>query len=98
MFFFHTNKDSFHANQDVMFYFILSSLHMFIPLGVINILIPKVRTESAKKGTFNTGAQAFNNLPLHLKRVDSVVIFKTQLNDIIFRVLVNLLDFFYLVI
>ena len=78
-----------------MFYFILSSLHMFIPLGVINILIPK---ESAKKGTFNTGAQAFNNLPLHLKRVDSVVIFKTQLNDIIFRVLVNLLDFFYLVI
>ena len=78
-----------------MFYFILSSLHMFIPLGVINILIP---TESAKKGTLNTGAQAFNNLPLHLKRVDSVVIFKTQLNDIIFRVLVNLLDFFYLVI
>ena len=46
-----------------MFYFILSSLHMFIPLGVINILIPKVRTESAKKGPFNTGAQAFNNLP-----------------------------------
>ena len=81
-----------------MFYFILSSLHMFIPLGVINILIPKVRTESTKKGTFNTGAQAFNNLPLHLKRVDSVVIFKTQLNDIIFRVLVNLLDFFYSVI
>ena len=47
----------------LMFYFILSSLHMFIPLGVINILIPKVRTESAKKGPFNTGAQVFNNLP-----------------------------------
>ena len=98
MFFFHTNKDSFMRTRMLMFYFILSSLHMFIPLGVINILIPKVRTESAKKGTFNTGAQAFNNLPLHLKRDDSVVIFKTQLNDIIFRVLINLLDFFYLVI
>lgn len=59
MFFFHTNKDSFHANQDVVFYFILSSLHMFIPLGVINILIPKVRTESAKKGTFNTWSPGF---------------------------------------
>ena len=30
------------------------------------------------------GAQAFNNLPPHLKEVDSVVIFKTLLNDIIF--------------
>ena len=69
---------------------------MFIPLGVINILIPKVRTESAKKGPFNTGAQAFNNLPPQPKRVDSVVIFKTQLNDIIFRVLVNLFRFFLL--
>ena len=37
------------------------------------ILIPKVRTESAKKGTFYTGAHAFNNLPPHLKEVDSIV-------------------------
>ena len=37
----------------------------------IHILIPKVRTESAQKGTFYTGAQAFNNLPPHQKEVDS---------------------------
>ena len=36
----------------------------------LDIFIPKVHTESAKKGTFYTGAQAFNNLPPHLKEVD----------------------------
>ena len=45
-------------------------------------LIPKVRTESAQKGTLYTGAQAFNNLPPHQKKVDSIVIFKTQLNNL----------------
>ena len=50
----------------------------------LDMLIPKVRTESAKKGTVYTGAQAFNNLPPHLKEVDSVMIFKTLLNGIIF--------------
>ena len=45
-----------------------------------------VRTESVKKGTFYTGAQAFNNLPSHLKEVDSIVIFKTLLNGIIFEI------------
>ena len=59
---------------------------MFILLGVmhgLDSLIPKVRTESAKKGTFDTGAQAFNNLSPHLREVDSIVIFKTLLNDTI---------------
>ena len=50
----------------------------------LDILIPKVRTKSAKKGTSYTGTQVFNNLPPHLMEVDSIVIFKTQLNDIIF--------------
>ena len=54
----------------------------------IHILIPKVRTESAQKGTFYTGAQAFNNLPPHQKEVDSIVIFKTQLNNLFFRVII----------
>ena len=44
----------------------------------------RIRTESAKKGKFYTGDQAFNKLPRHLKEVDSIVIFKTLLNDIIF--------------
>ena len=36
----------------------------------LDIFTPKVHTKSAKKGTFYTGAQAFNNLPPHLKEVD----------------------------
>ena len=50
----------------------------------------KVHTKSAKKGTFYTGAQAFNNLPPHQKEVDSIVIFKTQLNNLFFRVIIYL--------
>ena len=45
-----------------------------------------VRTESVKKGTFYTGAHAFNNLPPHLKEVDSIVIFNTLLTGIIFEI------------
>ena len=59
---------------------------MFILLGVMHglgSLFPKVRKESAKKGTFYTGAQVFNNLSPHLREVDSIVSFKTLLNDII---------------
>ena len=75
-------------------YFIKSSDVYYIRGNGLDILIPKVRTESAKKGTFYSGAQAFNDLPPHLKEVDSIVIFKTQLNNNFFRVLVKRLDFF----
>ena len=71
---------------------ILLSLHMFTPLGRngLDIFIPKVYTASAKKGTFYTGAQAFNNLPPHLKEVGSIMIFKTQLKMILY-----ILEFWY---
>ena len=76
-------------------YFIRSSHVYSTRCNGLDILIPEVSTESAKKGTFYTGAQAFNNLPPQLKQVDSTVIFKNWLNDIIFlNVLVNLLEFF----
>ena len=65
-------------------YFIKSSHVYSTRRNGLDILIPKVRTKSAKKGTFYTGAQAFNNLSPHLKEVDSIVFLKTQLNDIIF--------------
>ena len=65
-------------------YFIRSSHVYSTRRNDLDILIPKVRTESAKKGKFYTGAQAFNNLPPHLKEVDSIVIFKTLLNGFIF--------------
>ena len=83
-----------------MSYFIKSShIYSCTRHNGLDILIPEVCTKSAKKGTFYTGAQAFNNLPPHLKQVDSTVIFKTWLNDIIFlNVLVNLLKFFRVLI
>ena len=68
-------------------YFIKSTSHVYSTrCNGLDIFIPKVHTESAKKGTFYTGALAFKNLPPHLKDlVDSIVIFKTQFNDIIFK-------------
>ena len=42
--------------------------------------------------------QAFNTLPPHLKEVGSIVIFKTLVNDIIVSVLVNILEFFRVLI
>ena len=66
--------------------YFIRSLHIYSTRwNGLDILIPKVRTESAKKGTFYTGAQAFSNFPPRLKEVDSIVIFKTLLNDIIFQ-------------
>ena len=65
-------------------YFIKSSDVYYIRGNGLDILIPKVRTESAKKGTFYSGAQAFNDLPPHLKEVDSIVILKPSLMTIIF--------------
>ena len=47
-------------------YFIKSSLVYSTRCNGLDILIPKVRTESTKKGTFCTGAQDLNNLPAHL--------------------------------
>ena len=80
-------------------YFIKSSHIYSTRINGLDILIPEVSTESAKNGTFYTGAQAFNNLPPHLEQVDSTVIFKNWLNDIIFlNVLVNLLEFFRVLI
>lgn len=65
-------------------YFLKSSrVYSTSPSG-LDILFPKVLTESSKKGRLYTGAQAFNDLPLHLNEVDSVATFKTKLTDIIF--------------
>ena len=54
-----------HDNAPDMFreYFIKSSHSYSTRCNGLDLLIPKVCTESAKKGCFNSGAQAFNNLP-----------------------------------
>ena len=51
----------------------------------LKLLIPKVRTESAKKGSFYSGAQAFNNLPPFLKKVESLVVLKRSLRISFYR-------------
>ena len=74
-----------HIAPDLFKSYFIKSLHVYSTWrNGLGILIPKVHTQSAKKGTFYTGAQTFNNLPLHRKEVDSTVIFTTQLNDIFF--------------
>lgn len=47
----------------------------------LDILLPKVYTETAKKGCYYFGAQVFNNLPSCLKEPKSLLIFKTMLKD-----------------
>ena len=51
----------------------------------INIFIPKVKTEEAKKICYYTGAKEFNDLPLGIKSVISLLVFKACINGIFTR-------------
>ena len=46
-----------------------------------DLVIPKVRTESARKSCFFSGAVLYNSLPPSLKEVSSLLIFKTKLKE-----------------
>ena len=48
----------------------------------IDVTLPKVRTEVAKKGCFYLGAKQFNDLPFEVKLVSSLLIFKSKLGEI----------------
>ncbi len=45
----------------------------------MDYLLPKVRTEAAKKGCFYLGVKNFNSLPADIKQVTSLLLFKTAL-------------------
>ena len=62
-------------------YFVKSSHNYFTRRNGLDLLVPNVHTESAKKGCFYSGAQAFNNLPPNLKELESLLMFKTKLKD-----------------
>ena len=47
----------------------------------IDVTLPKVRTEVAKKGCFYLGAKQFNDLPFEVKLVSSLLIFKSKLGE-----------------
>ena len=46
-----------------------------------DLIIPKVRTESARKSCFFSGATLYNSLPSSLKEVNSLLIFKSKLKE-----------------
>ena len=73
-----TPKCVYNSAPDLLRNYSVSSHRIIILLGV-DLLTPKVRTESGKNGCFYSGAQAFNNFPPHLKEVKSLVVFKTKL-------------------
>jgi len=62
-------------------YFVKTSHDYFTRRKGLNIFIPKVSTESAKKDCYFFGAQAFNNLPSSIKETESLLIFKTLIKD-----------------
>lgn len=62
-------------------YFVKLSHNYFTRRNGLDLLVPIVHTESAKKGCFYSGAQAFNNLPPNLKELESLLMFKTKLKD-----------------
>ena len=61
-------------------YFVKTSHNYSTRHNGVDILVPKVSTESAKKGCYYFGAQVFNNLPSSMK-AESLLIFKTMIKD-----------------
>jgi len=62
-------------------YFVKTSQDYFTRRKGLDIFIPKVSTESAKKGCYFFGAQVYNNLPSSIKETESLLIFKTLIKD-----------------
>ena len=81
-----------HNNAPDVFkeYFVKPSHNYFTRRNGLDLLVPKVYTESAKKRCFYSGAQAFNNLSPYLKELESLLIFKTKLKDFLCNLLLML--------
>ena len=47
-----------------------------------NLLLPKVRTETARKSFYFNGSELFNNIASEMKDSKSVVIFKTLILEL----------------
>ena len=43
--------------------------------------VPRVRTEAAKKSFWFQGPSCFNELPIHIQSLDSIVVFKHQIKE-----------------
>ena len=60
-------------------------------------MIPKVRTETARKAFYFNGSKLFNNIPIEMKEYNSVVIFKNRILEF-FRSSVFLVIFLLLLV
>ena len=47
-----------------------------------NLLLPKVRTETARKSFYFNGSKLFNNIASEIKDSKSIVIFKTRILEL----------------
>ena len=47
----------------------------------IGIALPKVKLESARKGFYFQGGLIYNNLPLDIRQLKSIVLFRSALKD-----------------
>ena len=73
-----------HNNAPDLFkkYFVKISHNYSTRQNGLDILVPQVSTETAKKGCYYFGAQVFNNLPSSMKETESLLIFKTMIKDL----------------
>ena len=72
-----------HNNAPDLFkeYFVKTSHDHFTRRNGLDILVPKVSTETAKKGCYYFSAQVFSNLPSSMSVTESLLIFKTMIKD-----------------
>ena len=47
--------------------------------SVKNLMLPKVKIETARKSFYYNGSKIFNDIPNELKDLNSVMIFKTRI-------------------
>ena len=47
-----------------------------------NLMLPKVRTETARKSFYFNGSKIFNDIPNEMKDLNSVMIFKTRILEL----------------
>ena len=64
-------------------YFVKSSDKCNTRRNNINYLLPRVKTEATKKGCFHIGVKDFNSLPVDIKQMTWLVLFKAALENVL---------------
>lgn len=59
-------------------YFMISQTRYNTKRNGKDLKLPRVKTEAARKAFYFNGARTFNDLPIHVKESNSIVLFKNQ--------------------